>query len=82
MAVKLKKRVVRETNEVDSRTGKPLIIMLAEGGKLVRIKVKNERTWYTVSIKEIYVMGGRNKADDIKREKLARKEERKRLKLV
>lgn len=49
MTTKLNRRVVRETTEIDHRKHKPLVILLEEGGKLVKIKVKGERRWYTLT---------------------------------
>lgn len=72
----LTRPVTRQTSERDHRTGKPLVIRLEEGGRLVRMKVKGSRTWYTIGVKEIWVAGARNKAARIKAERKAKREAR------
>jgi hypothetical protein len=70
-----KKPVKRETRAVDNtRSGRrPLIVLLDVGGRLVRIKPKGTRQWYTVAYEDIYRLGIRNRAAELKAEKAARK---------
>ncbi len=75
--IEVKRPVTRVTTEIDYRTRKPLVIQLVPGGKLVRIKVKGERNWFTVTMKQLYMLGASNRASEIKAEKKARREERK-----
>lgn len=74
----LKRPVVRETTEYDYRTKKPFVIRLEIGGKLVKIKVKGSRSWYTVPVKQIWVMGAANEAVRVREEKQARREAKRR----
>lgn len=76
--IKVKRRVVRETGETDQRTGKPIAIALEVGGRVIKLWAKGNRTAYTVSVKQIWIAGAYNAAQDIKRRKLEAKEERKR----
>lgn len=66
---------MRETAEVDQRSGKPLVICLEVGGKFVRIRAKGDRKEYTVTIKEIWVQGARNQAAAEKAARQKRKQE-------
>jgi hypothetical protein len=77
--VKLTRPVVRETAERDHRTGKPLIIRLEEGGHLIRMKVKGERRWYTVRLAEVWFLGAKNRAAELRLEKAAKQTEKRRL---
>lgn len=74
--IRVNRSVTRETAEVDYRTGKPLVIRLCQGGRLVKIKPKGSRTWYSVTVKQVYMMGAKNKAAEIRAEKKARREAR------
>ena len=77
MAVRLDRPVTRETAEIDQRTRRPLLIRLEQGGRLVKLRPKGTRAWYVATVKQIYVLAARNKADEERREKLARKAARK-----
>lgn len=70
--------VRRVTREIDTRTGRPIVIELIEGGRLVRVRAKGQRTAYTVPYKAIWLLGARLRAAEIQAEKKAKKEERKR----
>jgi hypothetical protein len=67
--------VTRETGE--TYQGRPLIIRLEAGGRLVRIRQKGRRVSYTVTIQQIWMQGARNKAADLVREKAERRAARK-----
>ena len=69
--------VVRVTNERDHRSGKPLVIALMPGGRLLRIKVKGARRWYVVTVKQVWYQGALNRAAEIRAEKAARRRARK-----
>lgn len=78
MTTKLTRSVKRETAEVIPNTRRPLVIELCEGGRIVRIREKGRRTFYTVTYRQIWVEGARNEALRLKQEKAARKAELKR----
>ena len=75
--IKVTRRVTRETAEVDGRTGQPVIVSLEPGGRLIRLRAKGSRTYYTVTIRQAWVMGAHNAAQDLKRRKSEAKEQRK-----
>ena len=70
----LNRAVVRQTNEIDARTGKPLVVRLEVGGRLVKIRPKGDQQWYSVTYAQIAVMGARNAAAVIRARKLAERE--------
>lgn len=73
-----KRGVRRETNTPEPcRRRKPLIVLLEVGGRLLRIKVKGDRKWYTVPYEEIYRVGVRIRAVELRAEKIARRKARK-----
>jgi hypothetical protein len=61
--------IVRQTAERDHRTGKPLLVRLELGGHLVRVKVKGERRWYTVTVSQLWMLGAKNRAAEIRQQK-------------
>jgi hypothetical protein len=66
--------VRRETRAVDPvKRRKVLIVLLEVGGRVLRIKCKGDRRWYTVPYEEIYRTGCRIRAQEIKAEKAARR---------
>lgn len=69
--------VLRVTREIHPQTGKHLVIRIDPNGRTVSIKVKGTRTWYTVTLRQIFAQGGWNKAAQIRAERKARKEQRK-----
>jgi hypothetical protein len=71
--ITLKRNVTRETNLIDYRTRKPIVIQLVEGGDIVRIKAKGARTWYSVTYQQIWVLGAQNRAAEIRAERKAKK---------
>lgn len=76
-----KRRVIRATTEIH-HSGKPFVIRLDAGGKTVSVKIKGRRTWFTVTVKQLYTMGGWNAAAVLRAKKKAEKAERKRLREV
>ena len=71
--------VKRETRCIDgTRSGRrPLVIMLEVGGRVVRIKPKGTRRWYTVPYESIYREAVRIRFQEVKAEKTARRAARK-----
>jgi hypothetical protein len=69
---------VRETSEIHGPSLKPFVIKINEGGKTVSIKIKGKRTWFTVTVKQIWTMGAWNRAAEIKAERKAAREAKKR----
>ena len=74
--IRLTRPVTRETGERDQRTGRPIIIRLELGGKVVKVRAKGTRRWYVVGIKDIWLMGARIAAQEIKMAKAAERERR------
>lgn len=68
MTTKITKDVSRVTNFIDQRTGKPIILTIDEGGKLIHLRAAGDRkkNQYTVAIADIWYAGARNKAVDLK----------------
>ena len=72
-----KRAVKRETRVLDPiRRRRPLIVKLEIGGRVLRIKVKGDRRWYTVNFEDIYRLGCHIRAQEIKAEKAARRKAR------
>lgn len=67
--------VRRETRSIDTtRSGRrPLVVMLEVGGKILRIRPRGTRTWYTVTYEDIYRLATRNRMQEIQRERVARR---------
>lgn len=57
--------------------GRPIIIRLEAGGRVVRVKEKGRRVWHTVAIETIFYQAVGNTARDIKAAKAKAKEEAK-----
>ena len=74
--IRVNRPVVREMGETDYRTRQPFVLRLEVGGRLVKIKTKGSRKWYTVTLKQIWMLGAANRAAEIKAEKKARREAR------
>lgn len=74
--IRLNRTVRRQTAEIEPRSRRPLVIELIEGGRLVRIREKGRRTGYTVTYQQIFVLGARNRAVELKLAKQQRREER------
>ena len=70
-----KRSVKRETNTLDPiKCRRHLVVLLEVGGRVLRIKVKGDRQWYTVPFDEIYRMGCRIRAQELKEERQRRRE--------
>jgi hypothetical protein len=76
--IRVTRPVTREMAERDHRTGRPFVLQLVEGGKVVRVKVKGSRTWFAVTVRQIYLEGARNFVAERKAAKRAEREARKR----
>jgi hypothetical protein len=68
--IRLTRPVTRESCARDQRTGRPYVIQLPPGGKIVRVKLKGTRTWYTVTIEQLFMQGARNAAAEIRHQKI------------
>jgi hypothetical protein len=74
--------ITRLTSETDYRRRKPFVIRLERGGMLVRIKTLGSRTWFTVTVKQIYQLACETKVRLERAEKRRRREERRALRKV
>ena len=70
-----KRAVRRETNVPDTtRSGRrPFIVLLEQGGRVVKIKPKGTRRWYVVDYASIFRLGVQVRAREIAEEKKARR---------
>lgn len=71
----LTRPVTRRTAEL--HRGRPLVITLEEGGRLIRIREKGRRSSYAVTYTQVFYLGAQNRAAEIKREKLAARKAKK-----
>lgn len=73
-----KRGVRRETNVPDTTRGgrRPFVVLLEVGGKLVRIKPKGTRRWYTVDYASIYRLAVKIRVAELTAEKKARRKAR------
>lgn len=62
----LDRPVTRETRAIDTtRSGnRPLIVMLEAGGRIVRIRPKGTKRWYSVPYEAIYTLAIHTKAQE------------------
>ena len=74
--IEVTRTLTRQLGELDYRRRQPYVIQLVPGGRLIKIKVKGERTWYVVTVKQLFQMGVNNRAADLRAQKQARREER------
>ena len=63
----LDRPVVRVTRAVER--GRPIVVKLEEGGKLIRLKLKGTRTWYTCSVESVFWLAVRNAMADVRKAK-------------
>lgn len=79
MATKLggiqSKSVTRETKA--TYQGRPIIVRLEAGGRLIRVKQKGQRKWHTATVEQLFFAAAKNTAVEIKRLKDEAKKERK-----
>jgi hypothetical protein len=68
--------IVRELPIHDHRTGKPLVLTLEPGSKLIRIRVKRERRSYWVTLDQLWHLAASNRAAELRAERAARKQQR------
>lgn len=66
---KLERAVTRQTAILNPRRRRPYVIRLKEGGKIVEMWVKGERTRYTVPYEQIFLLGARIRAQELKEAK-------------
>ncbi len=71
MATKLTRRVIRETSTVAG--ARPIMLMLEVGGRVIRLKEKGRRRWFTVDIGSVFRLAVRA---ELGADKLKRRQER------
>ncbi len=74
--IEVTRALTRQLGETDYRRKKPYVLQLVPGGKLIRIKVKGERTWYTCSVKQIFQLAVNNRAAELRALKREKREQR------
>lgn len=74
MVTKLNRPVTRETTF--RYQGRAIIVRLEEGGKVIRVKSKGRRQWYTATVEQLFWIACRNFAAEIKAAKKKAREER------
>lgn len=74
----LERPITRETSTIDTtRSGRRmLIVRLEAGGKLLRIRPKGTRRWYSIDYASIYRLAVRARAMELQAEKKAAKQAR------
>ena len=75
----IKRGITRETAVMDERTRRKIMLRLDAHPHVVRLRLKGTRQEYVVPIKEIYLLGARIRAQELKEEKKQKKRERARL---
>lgn len=69
--------VTRQTNQLDPiKRRLPLVVRLEVGGKILRLKVKGTRTWYTVTFDAIFRLACRIRAVELVEERKRRRQQR------
>lgn len=76
MTTKLTRRVVRETG--CRHQGRTILILLEVGGRVVRVKQKGRRKWYSTTVEAIYWQAVKNESAAIKAAKALKRLERQR----
>jgi len=71
-----RRAVVRVTSEVDHRTRRPFVVRLEAGGHLIRVKTLGSRTWFTVTVKQLWQLACETRAREVRAEKMRLREER------
>lgn len=79
MAHVIKRGITRETAVSDERSRRKILLRLDPYPAVIRLRLKGTRQEYVVPIKEIYLLGARIRAQELKEEKKQRKLERARL---
>jgi len=64
--IPVNRAVVRQLGEVDRQAKKPYVLRLEPGGKLIRIKIKGQRRWFTVTVSQLWYLGAANRAAEIR----------------
>lgn len=54
-------------------SGQPLVILIEEGGAMIRVKPRRQRSWYSCSLKQLWRLAVQNRADEIKAERIAKR---------
>jgi len=71
VATPINRPLRRETREVER--GRPLVVELVPGGKILRIRPKGTRRWYTVTWRQVWVEAVRALGVALRAEKAARR---------
>jgi hypothetical protein len=71
------KALTRECDAIEPRTCRPYIVRLEAGGRLIRIKLKGCRLWYTIGIEDLFLLGAKIFAAGQREDTLARQQARK-----
>jgi hypothetical protein len=74
--IRCNRRVVRETSVIDECSRRAVVIMIEQGGAIVRVRLKGTRKWYAVPLREIWLMGARIEAQAVRQRKAEAREER------
>lgn len=69
MVTKLTRAVERQTAEVDQRTRRPIIIRLEAGGRILKLRAKGSRGHYVVTVAQLWLLGAKNRAVELRLEK-------------
>lgn len=65
MLTRLTRRVLRQS--AAAVKGRPILVLLEEGGRLIRLRAKGTRTWYTITVEQAYWAGVHNAAQEQRR---------------
>lgn len=76
MTTRLTRKVVRETGYRPK--DRPIVILLEEGGTLVRLREKGRRRWVTTTIQSIYWTACREECERTKADRRAKREQKRR----
>ena len=77
----LHRPITRLTGVIDYRTRQPFVVRLESGGQLVRIRPRGTRTWFSVTILQLWQLAAETRAREVGAERLRLRSERKALRL-
>lgn len=75
----LERPVVRRTAEIDHVTRKPFVVRLESGGRLVKVKTFGSRTWFSVTVKQLYQLAVQTAVNERARQKRLEREARRKV---
>lgn len=73
----LHRPITRLTTTIDYRTRQPFVIRLEAGGQLLRIRPRGTRTWFTVTVLQLWQIAAETRAREVRYERLRLQSERK-----